>query len=251
MVATTIPPMPPTVNILDVRVHAVSVADTVALLDVFIQERTPRQVITCNPEFIMLAQKDAGFLEIINRAALVLPDGVGLLWAARQLHHRLPERVTGVDTVERLAALSQQKGYRLFFLGAAPGVAEQAVANLRRKYPRLHEVGCYSGSPAPEEEDKIAALIAEAQPDVLFVAFGAPAQDKWIARNQPRLNIPLAIGVGGAFDFHAGIVPRAPLWLQRLSLEWLYRLLSQPWRYRRMLALPRFVWAVWRQKQIA
>jgi N-acetylglucosaminyldiphosphoundecaprenol N-acetyl-beta-D-mannosaminyltransferase len=115
---------------------------------------------------------------------------------------------------------------------------------LSSKYPNLQIVGTYSGSPAVEEEDEIVALVKQAGPDILFVAYGAPQQDKWIARNLEKLGVPLAMGVGGTLDFIAGVAVRAPRWVQRLGLEWLHRLCREPWRWRRMLALPRFVWLV-------
>jgi N-acetylglucosaminyldiphosphoundecaprenol N-acetyl-beta-D-mannosaminyltransferase len=139
-----------------------------------------------------------------------------------------------------IAERAAQKSWRLFFLGAAPGVAEKAADVLRRKYPGLQIVGTYSGSPAPDEEDSIVERVNASGADILFVAYGAPEQDKWIARNLPRLRVKMAMGVGGAFDFIAGIIPRAPLWMQRIGLEWLYRLYLQPRRIGRMMRLPLF-----------
>ncbi|MBI5666775.1 MAG: WecB/TagA/CpsF family glycosyltransferase [Chloroflexi bacterium] len=201
-------------------------------------------VCTINPEFVMVAQRDPNFFNILNRADLCVPDGVGLLWAARHLGHPLPERVTGSDGVPRIAERAAQTGWRLFLLGAAPGVAEKAAEVLRQQYPGVTIVGTYGGSPAPEEEDAIVERVNASGADILFVAYGAPEQDKWIARNLPRLKVAMAMGVGGSLDFIAGIVPRAPLWMQRAGLEWLFRLYLQPWRFKRMLRLPRFVLAV-------
>jgi heptosyltransferase-2 len=201
-------------------------------------------VCTMNPEFVMIAQQDVNFRNILRRADLRVPDGVGLLWAARQRGRVLPQRVTGSDGVPMIAAAAAQHGWRLFLLGAAEGVADKAAAALRRQHPNLQIVGTYSGSPAPEDEDGLVEMVNASGADILFVAFGAPEQDKWIARNLPRLKPKMAMGVGGTFDFIAGIVPRAPLWMQRLGLEWLFRLYLQPWRIRRMLRLPRFVLAV-------
>jgi N-acetylglucosaminyldiphosphoundecaprenol N-acetyl-beta-D-mannosaminyltransferase len=152
--------------------------------------------------------------------------------------------VTGSDGVPIIAARAAQQGWRLFLLGAAPGIAERTADILRARYPGVQIVGTHSGSPAPDEEDAIVALVNASGADILFVAYGAPVQDKWIARNLPRLNVAMAMGVGGAFDFIAGIVPRAPQWMRHLGLEWLFRLIRQPWRARRMLRLPRFVLAV-------
>lgn len=235
-------------TILGVRVDNVNYNQALSLIESFIESRTPHQVVTVNPEFIVAAQSDEDFRTILNASSLALPDGVGLLWAARLLGHPLQERVTGVDTLQRLAALAARKGYRLFLLGAAPGVAVETAARLCQTYPGVTIVGTHAGSPAPAEEDEIVRLIQRARPDILFVAYGAPAQDKWIARNLERLGVPVAMGVGGAFDFISGRAKRAPRWVQRLGLEWLHRLLHQPWRWRRMLALPKFVWLVIRER---
>jgi len=156
----------------------------------------------------------------------------------------LPERVTGSDGLPKIAERAAEKGWKLYFLGAAPGVVEKAAHILRERYPELLVVGTHSGSPAPEEEDDIVARVNASSADLLFVAYGAPEQDKWIARNLPRLNVTMAMGVGGAFDFIAGVVPRAPLWMQSMGLEWLFRLYLQPRRIGRMMRLPRFVLAV-------
>lgn len=205
---------------------------------------TIRHVCTINPEFMMIAQSDPNFNNILNRAALCVPDGVGLLWAAKRRGTPLPERVTGSDGVPIIAERAAQKGWKLFFLGAAPGIAQKAADILQERCPGLQIVGVYSGSPAPDEEDALVEIVNASGADILFVAYGAPEQDKWIARNTPRLKVAMAMGVGGSFDFIAGAVPRAPLWMRRLGIEWLYRLYLQPWRIRRMMRLPRFVLAV-------
>jgi N-acetylglucosaminyldiphosphoundecaprenol N-acetyl-beta-D-mannosaminyltransferase len=174
-----------------------------------------------------------------------------LLYAARRFGRALPERVAGSDLVYRLAERSARHGWRLFLLGAAPGVAEQAAAALRRRYPGLIIAGVYAGSPSPAENDAIVGRINASLADLLYVAYGAPEQDKWIARNRSALKtVRLALGVGGALDFIAGRARRAPRWLQRLHLEWFYRLLREPWRWRRMLALPHFVWRVLRSPRL-
>jgi len=233
-------------HILGVRVDDVTGDETLALVERFIGERTPHQICTVNPEFIMAAQRDAAFRDVINNATLCPPDGVGVLWAARRLGHPLRERVGGTDMAERIAARAAQLGWRMYFLGAAPGVAEQAAMVLQTRYPGLAVVGTFAGSSALSEENAIVERIRAARPDVLLVAFGAPMQDVWIARNQPRLQAPVGMGVGGAFDFIAGVTRRAPRWVQRLGFEWLHRLIHEPWRWRRQLALPRFVWRVLR-----
>jgi N-acetylglucosaminyldiphosphoundecaprenol N-acetyl-beta-D-mannosaminyltransferase len=231
--------------ILGVRVDAVTFDQALACVEEFVADGDPHQIVTVNPEFVMAAQSDTEFQNIINTSALALPDGAGVWWASRRLGRRLSERIPGVDLVERLAALSAQQGYRLFFLGAMPGVADQAVAMLESRYPGMAVAGAYAGSPRMEDEEAITERVRAACPQILFVAYGAPTQDRWIARNMDRLGVPVCIGVGGSFDYIAGIHPRAPRWLRSLGLEWLHRLITQPWRWRRMLALPRFAWQVY------
>jgi N-acetylglucosaminyldiphosphoundecaprenol N-acetyl-beta-D-mannosaminyltransferase len=236
------------VSILGIPVDDVTYDEALARMAEFIADGRPRQVVTVNPEFIMTAQNDLDFRQILRESHLNLPDGQGLLWAARLLGAPLRERVTGVDTVVRLAELSSQKGYSIFLLGAAEGVAAAAARQLQSRFPELRIAGTYVGSPAPVEEDRAVALIQDTDPDFLFVAYGAPRQEKWIARNLARLNAPVIIGVGGAFDFISGESVRAPVWMQRLGMEWLHRLAHEPWRWRRMLALPRFGLLVLRQR---
>ena len=206
-----------------------------------------RHVCTVNPEFIMIAQGDPIFFNILNRAAVCVPDGIGLLWASQRLGVRLPERVTGSDGVPIIARHAAEQGWELFFLGAAEGIAERAATVLRQQYPNLVVSGVYSGSPAAAEEDEIVDRINASGADILLVAYGAPKQDLWIARNLPRLDVAMAMGIGGSLDFIAGVVPRAPRWMRARGLEWLYRLLRQPWRLRRMLRLPRFALAILRE----
>ena len=238
--------IPPTATILNVNVHALTNDQTLALIEQFIASKQPHQLVTVNPEFVVTAQGDPKFREIINKSALALPDGIGLLKAARFLQTTpLPERVAGSDVVVRLAELSHQKGYRIYFLGAWEGVAEKAVENLKAQYPRLKVAGVYAGSPALDENEAIVQRILPTMPDILLVAYGAPKQDKWIARNLERLQIPVCMGVGGSFDFLAGTAKRAPVWIQRWGLEWLHRLVMQPWRWRRIWnAVFYFSWLV-------
>lgn len=235
------------VRVLGIRVDKVTTEQALRLMERFVAEGHPHQVVTLNPEFVMEAQRNAEFRATLEEADLALPDGVGLLWAAYLLGHRLPERVTGSDTVPLIAEMSARRGYRLYLLGAAPGVAEKAAEVLRRKYPGVQIVGTYAGSPDPADEEEIVARIRAASPDFLFVAYGAPRQEMWIHRNLRRLGVPVCMGVGGTLDFIAGIAVRAPRWMRKMGLEWLHRLLYQPWRWRRMLALPRFAYLVVRQ----
>ncbi len=235
---------PTSISILGVPVHDVTTEETLALIDQFVRDGTPHQICTVNPEFIITARQDAEFKRILQNSSLNLPDGIGVIWAARRLGHPLRERVAGSDLVGLIADLAQMTGWRIFLLGAAEGVAEHAAIILRERYPQASIAGAYAGSPRPEEEAEITARIRSSEATVLLVAYGAPQQDKWIDRNLPRTGAAVAIGIGGSLDFIVGRQKRAPHWMQRLGLEWLYRLIREPWRWRRQLALPRFVWHV-------
>ncbi len=235
---------PAVVTLMGVPVHDVTTDETLAFVAQWIAEGGAHQIATVNPEFLMKARSDAPFRATLQRAALCIPDGIGVLWAARLRGKRLRERVAGSDLVPQLSAEAARQGWRIFYLGAAPGVAEKAAAILAARYPGLIVVGCYAGSPAPEEEDDIVARVRASQADVLFVAYGAPKQDLWLERNLARTGAAVGVGVGGSFDFIAGVARRAPRWIQRIGLEWLYRLAREPWRWRRQLALPQFAWLV-------
>jgi N-acetylglucosaminyldiphosphoundecaprenol N-acetyl-beta-D-mannosaminyltransferase len=193
----------------------------------------------------MAARRDPAFAAVLQAADLATPDGVGIVLAGRLLGVPTGRRVTGVDLVEALAALSaREPACRLFLLGAASGVAAAAAERLRARSPGARIAGTLAGSPSAAAFEEIAERLAEARPSVLLVAFGHPAQDLWIARHRERLvahGILVAAGVGGAYDYLSGRVPRAPRPVRRLGLEWLYRLARQPWRWRRQLALPHFV----------
>lgn len=232
---------PARVRILGVRVDDVTMDEAVAAIREMALSPTPQQVVTVNAEFVMRAQHDAAFRVVLDEAALSLADGYGIVWAAGRLGQPLRERVAGSDAVPRLCEMAAASGLRVFFLGAAEGVAEEAARRLQQQCPGLLVAGCYAGSPAEADEPGIRARVVAARPDLLFVAYGAPAQDFWIHRNLAALGVPVAMGIGGTLDFVAGRVPRAPRWMRDHGLEWLYRLIRQPWRWRRMLVLPRFV----------
>jgi N-acetylglucosaminyldiphosphoundecaprenol N-acetyl-beta-D-mannosaminyltransferase len=234
----------PSIRILGVRVDDADQTQVIDRLLAFVAAGWPHHVVTLNPEFVVHAQRDATFRAVLQAADLAVPDGVGLTLAARLSGTPLRGRATGVDTILGLASRAAERGLSFYLLGAAPGVAEEAAAHLVTLAPGLRIAGTHAGSPAPEEEDEIVERIRHARPDFLFVAFGAPQQDLWIARNLQRLGVPVAMGVGGALDYVSGRVPRAPAVWRRLGLEWLYRLIRQPWRWRRMLALPRFTFHV-------
>ena len=236
------------IEVLGVRVDDVTYDEVLAWLDACVASGEPHQLVTLNPEMLMVARREPAFRRLLNEADLNVADGVGLLLAARWLGHPLRGRVTGSDGIYRLTAHCAQQGYRPFFLGAGPGVAEAAAGRLAALNPGLEVAGTYAGSPRPEDEDEIVARVRAAGPEVLYVAYGVPAEEKWIARNRQRLGVPVMVGVGGAFDFVAGVTKRAPGWMRRLGLEWLHRLVHEPWRWRRQLALPHFAALVLAQR---
>lgn len=231
--------------ILGVPVDDVTEHQAVDIIGDFVAQRTPQQVVTLNPEFVMSAQQDRQVHRVLNGAALSTADGTGILWAAKLGGFPLRERVTGVALVERIAARAATTGWRLFLLGSAPGVAERAGRVLQRRYPGLQIAGAYAGTPTLADESIIAHQLADTATDILLVAYGHPNQELWIARNQARLGIPVAIGVGGTFDELTGTVPAAPAWMHRFGVKWLWRLLTQPSRYHRIFtAVVRFPVAV-------
>jgi N-acetylglucosaminyldiphosphoundecaprenol N-acetyl-beta-D-mannosaminyltransferase len=236
------------IEILGVRVDYAGYAELLACMDGFVESGQPHQIVTINTEMLVAAHDDPLFRQILNACELNVADGVGVIWAARWLGRPLPERVTGSDGIHTLAAHCAQRGYRPFFLGAAPGVADIVAQRLAAENRGLVVAGVWSGSPRPEDEGPIVARVRAAAPDLLFVAYGVPAEEVWIARNRDRLGVPAMLGVGGAFDFVAGVTRRAPTWMRRVGLEWLYRLVQEPWRWRRQLALPRFAFLVARQR---
>ena len=197
----------------------------------------PHLVATVNPEFVMRAQRDRGFARVLNEADLCLADGNGVVWAMKRSGCEIDAPVAGVDIVHPLAALCARRGLRLFLLGAAPGVAMELAERLRAANDGL-EVSAHAGGPEPENDAETLHRIHDHHADVLLVAFGAPAQEMWIDRLRNRLGVSVAIGVGGAFDYLTGRVPRAPRWMREARLEWLARLIRQPWRIKRMAVLP-------------
>lgn len=224
---------------LGVRVDCVDMEGTLERIEGWVAERSAcRQVATVNPEFVMRAGRDPEFAAALEQADLCLADGAGVLWAVRRQGCRLRERVTGSDLVPELARRAARRGHRLFLLGAGPGVAEEAARRLVAANPGLQVVGTHAGEPGPEADAETRRLLEAAAPDILLVAYGAPKQELWIQRNRPHLSVPVALGVGGTFDFIAGRARRAPLWMRRIHLEWLHRLWSEPWRARRMAVLP-------------
>jgi N-acetylglucosaminyldiphosphoundecaprenol N-acetyl-beta-D-mannosaminyltransferase len=236
-------------DVLGVRVDLVSMADVLAFVEESIRERRPARIVTVNAEYVIRARRDGEFAAVLRSADLATADGAGVVWAMRRFGAQQRERVGGSDLIWLLAEQAARNHHRIFLLGGAPGVADRAADVLRGRYPGLLIAGTYAGSPAEAEEEHIVDLIRRSQADVLLVAFGAPAQDKWLASHLSETGAHVGMGVGGSFDYVAGVARRAPVWMQRRGLEWLWRLIRQPRRWRRMLALPLFVW--WTLREMA
>ena len=229
------------VNILGVDVDAVTMAEAVDVVRRAMDTRAGVMVATANAEMLMRATHDEELRRILNASALFVPDGAGTVWAARHLGHAMPERVAGYDLAQELLRCAPAEGRRVYFFGSAPGVAEKAKAKAEQLYPGIEIVGVRNGFFSPADNAAIIAEIRAARPDLLLVALGVPKQEKWIAAHLAALDVPVAIGVGGTLDVMAGVMKRAPYWMQRAKLEWLFRGLMQPKRAGRLLALPKFV----------
>jgi N-acetylglucosaminyldiphosphoundecaprenol N-acetyl-beta-D-mannosaminyltransferase len=235
------------VLVLGVRVDCVDMAGALARIEKLVEAGGHHLVATVNPEFVMRAQSDPEFARVLDSAALSLPDGWGVVWAARRHGCNIPGPVTGVDLIPQLAELCAHRGWRLFLLGAGPSVAAELGGRLKVELPEL-EVELYAGSPELAADDETVRRIAEFRPHVLLVAFGAPNQELWIDRVGRRIQVPVSIGVGGSFDYLTGRVPRAPRWMRRARMEWAFRLVRQPWRVRRMAVLPVYAARVLRER---
>lgn len=241
--------MPKKVTILGVPVDAITMGEAVARIDGFIEKRTPVLVATANAEMLMRATHDGALRRILQGAAMVTPDGAGTVWAAHHLGYAMPERVAGYDMVQELMREAPAKRRRIFFFGSAPGVADKAKKKAEQLYPGIEIVGTRNGFFTAADEPAIIEEIKAAHPDILLAALGVPKQEKWLAKHLGELGVPVAIGVGGTFDVMAGVMKRAPRWMQRAKLEWLFRGMMQPQRAGRLLALPRFVLKVHAQKR--
>lgn len=238
----------PTVPIFGIRVSKLDMQETVAYLIDAVSNRKPHQVITANPIMVMAALDNPAYMKIMTSAELVVPDGTGVVWAAEKGGDPVKERVAGFDLLHELLKAGEARGWRVYLLGSTPEVIQETANRLQLQYPGVTIAGYRDGFFGPEADDEVISGIVAARPDLLFVARGADTQEPWIAQHKERLAVPVMMGVGGSFDVISGKSKRAPIVFQKLRLEWFYRLIKEPTRYKRMLALPKFALKVSREK---
>lgn len=235
--------------LLGIRIDRYSHADIRRRVREFLADDRGHQIVTVNPEFVALAQHRPIFASILRRADLAVADGVGIVWASRLLGERPPVRMTGLDLMDVLLEEAQQKNFTVGLIGGHPGVAPQAAAHIRQRFPRVRIVIADTerrrlGWHVPNHV--LVSRVRRRAPDILCVAFGAPKQEEWIFHHLHELpSVRIAVGVGGALDYWAGRVTRAPRWLRALGLEWAFRLGKEPWRLARIItATLLFPWMV-------
>ncbi len=237
-------------QVLGVRVDAVRIPDVIAQMEQWIAERSGTRYITVTGMHgVTEAQHDPQSKRILNAADLVVPDGMPLVWLGRLRGHRLKRRVYGPELMLAFCEKTARKGYRHFFYGGAPGVAQQLASTLARRFPGLLVAGTYSPPFRPlsdQEEQEFAERIHFLAPDVLWVGLSTPKQERWMYEHRDRLKVPVMVGVGAAFDINSGRLRQAPRWMREHGLEWLFRLLQEPRRLWRRYVIygSRFVWWV-------
>ncbi|WP_246027635.1 WecB/TagA/CpsF family glycosyltransferase [Lysinibacillus antri] len=235
------------VTIMDIPFLHITQQGFVELLEQRIKQQEKTFVVTANPEVVMKANEDQQIMNYIKKATYVTADGIGVVKAAQILGDSLPERVTGFDTMVKLLERGNQLHYKIYLLGAQNEVLQKAIQKINQDYPNIDIVGHQDGFFDWTKND-IAQQIKETTPDLIFVALGVPRQEKWISENLDQFSHGVFIGVGGSFDALTGTVKRAPVIFQKLNLEWFYRLIKQPSRWKRMLALPLFALKVFKLK---
>ena len=231
-------------NVLGVQYDNVTMAEALDTARALLQRPEASYCVTPNAEMAYEALHDESFRAILNEASLVLPDGAGVVLGAKILKTPLKEKVAGIDFAANLLGVLEETGGRLYLLGGKPGIAELAAENMKKTHPKLCICGTADGYFDTEKEQRIIEDINEKKPDLLFVCLGFPKQELWIDTHKHELGAKVCMGIGGSLDVFAGTVKRAPVGFQKLGLEWLYRLIKQPSRFVRMLALPKFGFTV-------
>ncbi len=241
---------PARIDVLGVPVDPVTMEQAVAVVGAMLAGDKPCSVMAVNPEKVVRATRDPLLLDRLRRADLLIPDGIGIVFAARLLGLGSFERVPGSELMPRLCERAAAAGQRVFLFGGTPDVNRQTLTVLQRRFPEIRIVGACHGYLREEDMPGLVAAINASGADLLFVALGSPKQEAWIDRYLPALNVKVCQGVGGTFDVIAGRVKRAPASVRRIHLEWLYRLAAQPTRIGRQAALPLFAWHVLKKKVV-
>lgn len=236
----------PAMQLYGVTISKWKMRETIAFLQQHLESesRKPYQVITANPIMIMAGLDNDRFMHVLRSAELVVPDGMGIVAASRIVSNPIPERVAGFDLMQALLSIGNDKRYNIYLLGSTEEVVEKVVHHIEHRFPGVQIVGYHHGFFGEEEDKQIIQKIRECAPDILFVARGLETQEPWIGRYKHELNVPVMMGVGGSFDVLAGKTKRAPVIFQKTGLEWFYRLVREPSRFKRMLVLPKFAWKV-------
>lgn len=228
------------VDFAGIKVDNLTLNEAVQRVETFINASRPHLIVTPNPEIIVACQDDIEMKEIINSADLRVPDGISMVVVSKILGRPLKERVSGIDLMQELIGVGTNKGWRIFLYGGAPGIAEEAAGRLVEKYPGLKIVGIQHGYES--DDSLVVRKIIEAKPHILFVGLGGNKQERWLNRHLNELKVPVSMTIGGSLDVISERKKRAPLWIQKLYIEWLYRLITEPQRWKRQLALPKFLW---------
>lgn len=239
----------PVTSIFGVNVSKLDMKGTVAVLERAVASKKPHQVITANPIMIMAALESEENMRAMREAELIVPDGAGVVWAAEEFGDPVAERVAGFDLLHELMKRGEELGWTAYLLGAAEEVVQEAAGRLQKQYPKVRIVGVRNGYFGAAENAEVIESIRQAQPDLLFVARDAKTQEPWIARHKHELGASVIMGVGGSFDVISGKTKRAPIFMQKLRLEWFYRLAKEPSRLPRMMALPQFMRKVKKAKK--
>lgn len=229
------------INIMGVEFDSLTISEAVERAETLIAERSAAYVVTPNPEIVMTCWDNPDAMEAVQNADLVLPDGVGVVYGAKILGTPLKGKLPGIDFATELMRRLAKRGGRVYLLGAKPGIAELAGERMQEQFPGLIVCGTHDGY--FQEDAPVIEEINALQPDLLLVCLGAPKQELWMHRNRPLLKVGLMAGLGGSLDVFAGTVKRAPVFFQKLGMEWFYRLLKEPWRFKRMMKLPKFLFA--------
>lgn len=241
-----------TVKILNFPIASLTMSEALGWIKEKIETRQFAHIVTVNPEIAYRGYTEQEYGRDLLKSDLIVADGNGILWAASYLGEKLPERVAGFDLMQEMLALAAKHKYRVYFLGAAPGVAQKAAQEALHKYPGFVLMGSHDGYFDQEEEKKLLAEIKNADIQILFCALGPPRPaESWIQKHKKELGSLIAMGVGGSFNVMAGLDKRAPDWIMKIRLEWLYRAFKDPKRFRRLIAIPKFMLAVRRQKKLA